>query len=44
MNSNIFNKKTGVDANASIIMAIDPGSIKMGWAVIKVAPGNTPLN
>ena len=23
-------------------MAIDPGSIKMGWAVIKVEPGNKP--
>jgi len=42
MKSNLFPKKISTDPDASIIMAIDPGSIKMGWAVIKVGTGNTP--
>lgn len=31
------------NATPSIIMAIDPGSIKMGWAIIKAGPGNPEL-
>lgn len=35
--------KNNITKNESTILAIDPGSIKMGWAVIKAGTGNPEL-